>query len=129
MTPLETFHAWQECMAAGDWARMGEVVDLDGYTEICLGLTDWTTGFAAAFANYRKNMIDPWADLQMREEDVVEGADAVAVRLPIEATHVGPFLGIRPTGRRIGYDISIVRVWDGRVVGQWVQSDLWAIHR
>src|SRR5262249_27628575 len=104
MTPLETYRAWQQAMATGDTARLGEVVDLAGYTEICLGLTDWTTGFEVAFANYARNMLAPWADLRMREEEVVEGADAVTVRLRNEGTHVGEFLGVPATGRRVAWD-------------------------
>jgi predicted ester cyclase len=130
MTPLETYRAWQQAMATGDFARLGEVVDLAGYSEICLGLTGWTTGFEVALANYKKDMIEPWADVRMREEEVVEGAEAVAVRLRNEATHVGEFLGVAATGRRIAWDaVAIVRVRDGKVVGQWAQPDLWGIHR
>jgi predicted ester cyclase len=57
-------------------------------------------------------------------------SETVVVRGRAEATHTGDFLGIAPTGRRVTSDpVALVWVHDGRVVGQWAQPDLWAIHR
>jgi hypothetical protein len=50
---------------------------MDAYTEICLGLTEWTTGYQVAFASYYRNMIAPWAELRFAEQDLVEAPDAV----------------------------------------------------
>lgn len=128
--PLAVYRAWQRALASQDMNAMAQVVDLEAYHEICLGLTGWTTGYSIALANYMKNMVAPWSDMVTTEEEVVEGEEAVTVRLSIEATHVGPFLDIAPTGRRIRWDhVSIVRVKDGRVVGQWAQPDLFGIYR
>jgi predicted ester cyclase len=75
-------------------------------------------------------MIAPWSDMAMREEDISESAGGVTVRNRVEATHAGEFLGIPATGRRISWDhVAIVKIKDGRVVGQWAQPDLWGIHR
>lgn len=57
----------------------------------------------------------------------VEVDGSVVVRSRTTATHVGEFMGIAPTGRRIAWDaVSIVWVRDGRVVGQWARPDLGA---
>jgi predicted ester cyclase len=128
--PLGVFRAWQEALAKQDMDAMSKVVDLEGYREVCLGLTGWTTGYSIALANWMKNMVAPWSDLSTTEEEIVEGDDAVTVRLSNEGTHTGTFLGIEPTGRRIRWDhISIVQVKDGRVVGQWAQPDLYGMYR
>src|SRR6516225_4318821 len=96
-TPLEVFSEWQRCLAANDQRGASEVVDVDGYTEICLGLTESTAG--------------------------------VTARSHVTATHTGEFLGIGPTGRRVEWDhVAIVKIRDGRVVGQWAQPDLWGIY-
>jgi predicted ester cyclase len=117
-------------MQAGDFAHLGDVVDLDGYTEICLGLTGWTTGYDVALRNYMKNMVEPWREMEFSEEQIVEGVDAVTIRQHVKATHTGEFLGVAPTGRRIEWDaITIVSVKDDRVVGQWAQPDLYGIQR
>jgi predicted ester cyclase len=83
-----------------------------------------------ARANYVKNLVVPWADVKASEEEVIDGGEAVVIRSRTEATHVGEFLGVAATGRRISWDsIAIVWVKDGRVVGQWAEPDLWGIYR
>jgi predicted ester cyclase len=129
-SPIDVYRAWQRSLASGDQSDAARFVDVDRYTEICLGLTDWTTGFDIASAEFYANMLAPWSDLSFDEQDLTESADGVTVRLRVEGTHVGPFLGIPATGRRIAWDhVAIVKVRDGRVVGQWAQPDLWGIHR
>ena len=126
----EVVGEWKRRLRAGEWAQMGEIVDLDGYTEICLGLTGWTTGYDVATQNYMKNMVEPWSNQVLEERDVIEGEEAVVTRFHVEATHTGEFLGIAPTGRRIEWDaVNIVRVHGDKVVGQWAQSDLRGIQR
>ena len=48
-----------------------------------------------------KNMVAPWTDMSFHEEEVVEAAGALTVRLRVEATHTGEFLGVAPAGRRV----------------------------
>ena len=118
LAPAEAYREWQRCLATNDREGTSRVVDMANYTEICLGLTEWTTGYDVAFANYYRNMIAPWGDLAFREEDICEAANSVTVRLRVEGTHVQEFLGIPATGRRISWDhVSIVKVEEGRVVG------------
>jgi len=99
-SPLEIYNEWQRRQNAREFAQLGEVVDLEGFRDICIGLSDWTTGYQAAFENLTRNILTPWADLQMTVEDLIEGKDAVVVRLHVEGTHVGDFLGVPATGRR-----------------------------
>jgi predicted ester cyclase len=128
--PLAAYQAFQECLSTQDFGRLGEVVDLAGYTETCLGLTNWTTGFEVAWRNFQRNMLAPFSDMTFSPQEVVEGRHTVVIRTLIEATHTGEFLGIAPTGRRIAWDnIAIAHVKGGRVVGQWIQPDLYGIYR
>ena len=130
MTNAEVFGEWQRCLRTNDEEGTAKVVDLEGYTEICLGLTSWTTGYAVAAANFYRNMIAPRSDLFFTVLDLQESADGVTVRNHVEATHTGEFLGIAPTGRRVAWDnVAIVKIKDGKVVGQWAQPDLWGIYR
>jgi predicted ester cyclase len=127
--PIEVFQEWQRCLAANDQEGAAKVVDTDGYTEICVGLTDWTTGYGVAAANFYRNMVAPWSDMTFSLEDLTESPDGVTARSHVTATHTGEFLGVPPTGRRIEWDhVAIVKIKDGRVVGQWAQPDLWGIH-
>ena len=129
-TPLEIVQEWKARMRARDFEHMADVVDLEGYTENCLGLTGWTTGYEVALNNYIKNMVEPWSEMKITEEETIADGNAVVTRLHTEATHVGTFLGFPPTGKRIVWDaVNIVYVKNDRVVGQWAQPDLWGIYR
>jgi predicted ester cyclase len=129
-TPFEIYSAFQQRLQRQDYAGLGDVVDLQGYTENCLGLTGWTTGFEAALQNYARNVLAPFSELQFTPIDVVEGSQALVVRNRAEAIHSGDFLGIPATGRRIGWDVVVMaHVNQGRVAGQWIQFDLWGIYQ
>jgi steroid delta-isomerase-like uncharacterized protein len=53
-------------------------------------------------------------------EDVIAEGDRVVVRWTNDATHVGEFLGIPPTGRSCGVaGIDIHRVENGRMAEHW----------
>jgi predicted ester cyclase len=129
-SPLEIYTEWQRRQHAREFEHLGEVVDLEGFRDICIGLSDWTTGYQAAFENLTRNILIPLADLQMRVEDRIEGKDAVVVRLHIEGTHVGEFLGVQASGRRVSWEaVTIVKVKDGRVVENYTILDLWGIYQ
>ena len=70
--PLEIYNEWQRRQNAREFAQLWEVVDLEGFRDICIGLSDWTTGYQAAFENLTRNILTPWADLQMTVEDLIE---------------------------------------------------------
>ena len=56
-SPLEVYKEWQSRQIAGDVEHLGEVVDLEGFRDICIGLSDWTTGYQAAFQNLTRNIL------------------------------------------------------------------------
>ena len=129
-SPLEIYNEWQRRQNARDFEHLGEVVDLEGFRDICIGLSDWTTGYQAAFENLTGNILIPLADLQLTVEDITEGKDAVVVRLHIEGTHVSEFLGIPATGRRVFWEaVTIVKVKDERVVENYTLLNLWGIYQ
>ncbi|GAA2752336.1 ester cyclase [Kitasatospora cinereorecta] len=129
-TPLEIYRAWNGCLLAGDIEGATRLIDAGRWREKCLGLTGWLTDFQVALGHYEKNMVKPWADLEMYEEEVVEGKDAVTIRFRVEATHVGQFLDWPATGRRVSFQaIRIVHISGGKVTGQWAQLDLWGVQQ
>src|SRR5437667_8359018 len=75
-SPLEIYNEWQSRQMARDVEHLGEVVDLVGFRDICIGLSGWTTGYEAAFENLTRNILIPLADLHMTVEEIVEGKDA-----------------------------------------------------
>ena len=122
--PLEVYRRFQSFLLHGDFARLSEVVDLDGYTENCVGLTGWTTGLQAALRNFQENVASRLTDMAVTEHDVIEAGDALVIRGTFEVTHSGEFLGVPPTGRRVSYDwIDMYRVADERIVWRFLLCD------
>ena len=122
--PLEVYRRFQSFLLHGDFARLGEVADLDGYTENCVGLTGWTTGLPAALRNFQENVASRLTGMAVTEHDVIEAGDALVIRGTFEVTHSGEFLGVPPTGRRVSYDwIDMYRVDGGRIVWRFLLCD------
>jgi hypothetical protein len=48
MSAVEVVREWKRRNRAGDLAALAQGLDLDRYTEQCLGLTGWTTGYDIA---------------------------------------------------------------------------------
>jgi predicted ester cyclase len=58
------------------------------------------------------------------DDEIVDG-DRVAVRFTQRGSHVGEFMGIRPTGREVAMSgQTILHFRDGRVVECWSNSDM-----
>lgn len=59
-------------------------------------------------------------DLRLTIEEILTIDDKVVVRVRETGTHLGPFLGAAPTGRRVAWTwIGIYRVRYGRLVERW----------
>jgi predicted ester cyclase len=122
--PLEVYRRFQSYLLRGEFARLGEVADLDGYTENCVGLTGWTTGLQIALRNFQENIASRLTDMAVTEHDVLEAGDRLVIRGTFEVTHSGEFLGVAPTGRRVSYDwIDMYRVVGGRIVWRYLLCD------
>ena len=121
---MKAFHAWKthDVEALLSLVDENHVVESDTIPAPMYGhegLRQFMQTYLAAF---------PDIDFQL-EQTIAEG-DFVVQRWTATGTHRGELMGIAPTGRRIRWDhVSIVRVKDGRVVGQWAQPDLFGIYR
>jgi predicted SnoaL-like aldol condensation-catalyzing enzyme len=63
-------------------------------------------------------------DFVLNTHEVVADQDWVAVRVTGEGTHLGEWLGIEPTGKRIRLrGINLDRVHAGRIVEHWGEAD------
>jgi len=90
---------------------LGDVRGRDGFVGVML--TNVRTGFP---------------DLRLEVADVIEQGDLVAFRLDGAGTHLGEFLGVAPTGRRVRIrGIHQVRIEGGRVIEHWQGPDLLAM--
>jgi hypothetical protein len=72
------------------------------------------TSFRAAFP-----------DIELTVDDVLSDGDRIAFRSTIRGTHLGPFRGFSPTGRRVTVGlVDIIRIQDEQFVEQWGGPDL-----
>ena len=64
-------------------------------------------------------------DLELEVQILVEGGDRVAWVRRVEGTQEGGFMGFPATGRRVVWrDMITTRIADGRIVEEWVLTDL-----
>lgn len=90
---------------------LGDVHGPDGFVGVML--TNVRTGFP---------------DARVEVMDTIEQGQMVAFRLEGVGTHLGPFLGVGPTGRRVRIrGIHQVRVRAGLVIEHWQGPDLLAM--
>ena len=68
---------------------------------------------------------EAFPDLIRPVEDIVATDDKAVVRWTSSGTHLGPYFGHRPTGKRLTTSgITIFRIVDGKVAEEWIQSDM-----
>jgi predicted ester cyclase len=130
LSPMVVYGKFQQYLFTGKIEKMGEVIDLPGYTENCVGLTGWTTGFDVALKNFMSGFGAAFSDLKPSIQTVVETKDSAIVRSRVEARHTGPFLGMPPTGKTIVYEyVDWFTVKDGKIHWRWIFFDLHGIEQ
>jgi predicted ester cyclase len=74
------------------------------------------------------NVRRAFPDARIELAEVVEEGDMVSFRLTGHGTHLGPFLGVEPTGRPVRIrGIHHARVREGLVVEHWQGPDILAL--
>ncbi len=69
-----------------------------------------------------------FADMRYEITDLLASGDRVAVRFHIEVRHVGPFAGVAPAGRQIGFDgMVLYRLENGLIAETWLHADVLSI--
>ena len=63
-------------------------------------------------------------DFTLRRHEAIAEGEWVALRVTAEGTHLGEWLGIKPSGRRILLrGLNLDRVMGGRIVEHWGEAD------
>jgi hypothetical protein len=71
-----------------------------------------------------KILFSAFPDIRIHVEDIFASDDKVAVRARFTGTHMGEFLGQRPTGKRVDYQSNeLYRIVGGKVAEEWICSD------
>jgi predicted ester cyclase len=63
-------------------------------------------------------------DFHFRIEDVIAQGDRVVMRIPFSGTHLGPFMGAEPTGKKIDVSETLIfRIENGLIAEMWEDYD------
>lgn len=121
---LDTYRRYRALLAAGDFAHLTEVVD-ENWVENCVGLTGWTIGLDVAVANFSAGIAAAFSSLENDEEELIETNDTLVIRGRGHGTHVGAFLDVPATQRRVSWDyVEMFRLGaDQRIQWHFFVSD------
>lgn len=121
-TVVETLVA---AIDGGDEAAVRAIVDERLVSHGALGDVHGPDGFIGIML---RNVRQGFPDARVELAAVIEEGDMVSFRLEGSGTHLGPFLGLDPTGKTIRIrGIHHVRVRDGRIVEHWQGPDILAM--
>jgi steroid delta-isomerase-like uncharacterized protein len=110
----------EEVLNGGQTDLMAELVAADHIGHDPLGDHYGPEGLRIAVAEYRA----AFPDLRVTVEDLLTERDKIVHRFTLRGTHIGPFMGIPPTGRLVTVaGIAIDRFTDGKVAESWVSLD------
>jgi predicted ester cyclase len=87
------------------------------------------TGHNGARAFYTE-LFAAFPDNRFALTDIVIGPQGVFEAVVLEATHLGPFAGLEPTGRHVRLELAILFPWDpasGRFMGEQIFIDRQAL--
>lgn len=63
-------------------------------------------------------------DVRFEIEDLIAEGDRVAVRWKFQATHMGAFMGVPPSRKRVTQTGNVIyQVRDGKLIRAWIQVD------
>jgi steroid delta-isomerase-like uncharacterized protein len=77
-----------------------------------------------AFIQHNVAVMNAFPDFNCTVEEQIAEGDKVVIRLTMRGTHLGPYLGMPPTGKKIEVGgISIGRFADGKAIEGWLLTD------
>ncbi len=105
---------------AGYLALYAPGIRLHGYTPEPIGKAD-VEGF------YR-NIFTAFGSPQLVFHEMLESGDSVTIRFTMTGTHVGAFMGVPSTGRKIALQgITVLRFGGDTVIERWSCVDMLAL--
>ena len=109
----------------GDEAAVRSVVDEGLVSHGALGDVHGQDGFVGIMLH---NVRQGFPDAHVEPAAIIADGDLASFRLDGSGTHLGPFLGVAPTGRTVRIrGIHHVRIRDGRIVEHWQGPDILAM--
>jgi predicted ester cyclase len=108
---------WNAGDLPGYLTLYGQGIRLHGYTPKPMGKAD--------IEGFYRSIIVAFDSPQLAFDDVLESGDSVTIRFTMTGTHVGEFMGVPSTGRKIALPgITILRFEDDTVIERWSSADM-----
>ena len=113
--PEDLAHLFAEIMNSHDASRFAELV-----TEDYVNHNPYVAPGRAGLIGFMTHWFDTLADTRVTVEDAMVAGGSVVGRFTYQARHIGPFLGIPPSGADLTMrSIDIWRVRDGLFAEHW----------
>ncbi|GIW04239.1 MAG: hypothetical protein KatS3mg059_0859 [Thermomicrobiales bacterium] len=110
----------EEAFNAGNVRILPEVIAPDHVSHLPTGDVYGPEGVRIEITGFRSS----FPDLTIVLDAIIPCNEYVVYRFTARGTHLGPFLGIPPTGRRVRVEgIGLDRYQNGKAVERWVQYD------
>ncbi len=108
---------WNAGDLPGYLTLYGEGIRLHGYTPEPMGKVEVEGFYRGIFAAFDSP--------QLIFNETLESGDSVTIRFTMTGTHVGEFMGVPATGRKIALPgITILRFEGDTVVERWSSADM-----
>jgi predicted ester cyclase len=125
MSNREVVQALITAIDHGDEERMRELLGSELVSHGALGDVHGPDGFIGVML---QNVHRGFPDAQVELVEAIEEGDMVSFRLMGQGTHLGPFLGIEPTGKTVRIrGIHHVRLQGRLIVEHWQGPDILAM--
>jgi steroid delta-isomerase-like uncharacterized protein len=112
-----------EIISTRDFDRAEEIVDASAPDNEFLPddpPAKLTETFKVTFSEARQ----AFPDMRVTVEDMIAESDTVAARITMRGTHLGEFMGLAPTGKRVEVRaMDMFRIADGKIVEHWGHAD------
>jgi predicted ester cyclase len=119
---LAAVAAWNAGDLDGYLSLYDDVIRLHGYAPEPMDKTAVTGFYRSVFDTLRA---EDGKGPRLEFLDILEDGDRIANRFVMSGHHVGPFMGIPPTGRPYVLNgITILRFTSGLVVERWSSADM-----
>jgi len=117
----ETVRQLYAAIDAQDYDRINPLISQDMVMTVA-GMPGTLDGDGAIAM--MKEFYTAFPDLTHVIEDMVAEGDRVVIRVRLEATHQGEFMGIPATGKKVSYaGMQILTIEDGVCTGNWAIDD------
>lgn len=82
----------------------------------------------ASYKQFFRTFRSSFTDMEFDTFSLVADETYVSARFRVTVTHTGPFAGVEPTGKRVGFEgMVLYRLNDGKIEETWLQLDQLAL--